>query len=127
MHFSIKGDSELISKGTHFFCLGCLCSRPITDMSLDIRYCLPCFEFLLKEAEPLQGRKKPDWVPEVTDNPTKTTDSQPDGQEGVSKISKPITTPPIPFLKHSRGRPKGGKSRTTKWRREQEAKQGVLL
>lgn len=65
-YFNTKRDNELIAAGTHFWCEACLVARPLDDQSPDPRYCLICYEFLLKEAALLllkQGR--PEWVPKT--------------------------------------------------------------
>lgn len=53
------------SKGNdyYFFCRACLIDKTEAEMSPDTRYCLGCYEFLLKEAEILGGTKRPAWIP----------------------------------------------------------------
>lgn len=46
-----------------FFCEACLVGKPMDDQSPDPRYCLECFEILVKEAEMLTGKRNPPWVP----------------------------------------------------------------
>ena len=73
--FDIHRDNELIAAGTHFWCETCLVARPLDDQSPDQRYCLNCYDFLLKEAEllsPKQGR--PEWIPQAGKPTQKTAD-----------------------------------------------------
>jgi hypothetical protein len=65
-YFDTKRDNQLIASGNYFWCEACLKARPLDDQSPDPRYCLGCYEFLLKEAillPPKQGRPK--WVPKA--------------------------------------------------------------
>ncbi len=46
-----------------FFCYTCLENTDRKELSPDSRYCRGCYDFLLKEAEMLPGRKRPAWIP----------------------------------------------------------------
>lgn len=78
--FSIRRDNELIRAGTHFWCETCVVARPLKEQSPDPRYCQGCYEFLLKEAELLGGRK-PTWAPK---------DSQPVTRRPPEPVGEPV-------------------------------------
>lgn len=61
-YFDIKRDIE-IEKAGGFFCEACLVGKPMDDQSPDPRYCLSCYELLIKEAELDSSRRKKDWYP----------------------------------------------------------------
>ena len=61
-YFDIKRDIE-IEKAGGFFCEACLVGRPLDDQSPDPRYCLGCFDFLLKEVETDSRQGKRTWYP----------------------------------------------------------------
>ena len=48
-----------------FFCYTCLENNDRKELSPDSRYCQGCYDFLLKEAEMLPGRKRPAWIPKA--------------------------------------------------------------
>lgn len=145
-YFSIKRDNEIIAAGD-FFCQACVVGKPLDDQSPDPRYCISCYEVLLKEAELLDPHHRPKWIPKqpridkkqpvgvagVTRN---GVDASPVSQNDVSKIPdsviSPVLTTPIQnkgIMKH-RGRPRkaGEVSRVTEWRRRKAAPvQGMLL
>lgn len=64
-YFDIKRDNQLIAAGTHFWCDGCLYSRPLKSRSVDPRYCMDCFSLLLHEASIIEERngKTAAWFP----------------------------------------------------------------
>lgn len=65
--FDIKRDNELINSGTHFWCETCLVAWPKDDQSPDPRYCLVCYDFLLKEVEMITSHaQKGAWIPRRT-------------------------------------------------------------
>lgn len=73
-YFDIKRDNELIAAGTHFWCEACLYARPVEIKSPDSRYCFRCYDFLLREANQMQGKRgRPAWVPKA---PTKSKSSK---------------------------------------------------
>ena len=129
-YFDSDRDRQIIDAGG-FFCEACLISKPIDDMSYDPRYCLGCYEFLLKEAKLLRPGKKPSWVPVV--DRTRRPVALPVKREVVTKIvdkgKLPLQTLQLGVMlqKHAGGRPKkeGEVTRMTEWRR-QKADQGVL-
>jgi len=47
--FDSKRDRELIAAGGFFWCEACLVARPVSEQSLDPRYCQGCWEFLEEE------------------------------------------------------------------------------
>lgn len=51
-----------------FFCHACLEDKPISEQSLDSRYCESCFQFLTNEAKMLSGGKRPAWMPKAPQN-----------------------------------------------------------
>lgn len=64
-YFNIKRDIE-IEKAGGFFCGACLVGKPATEQSSDPRYCLGCYDFLLKEAEMLPAKSgRPEWIPKA--------------------------------------------------------------
>ena len=128
-YFSALRDRVAVEAGG-CFCHACLTGKPSPEQSPDTRYCQQCFEFLLKEAALLDGRK-PSWIPR--DRAPDATESTPDNvsqrQKGVSKLIS-ISPEGHRILKQKRGRKKkiGTVSRVTNWRRRKEGKlQGVLL
>jgi hypothetical protein len=63
--FNIKQAIE-IEKAGGFWCEACLVSHPATEQSPDPRYCLGCYDFLLKEAEMLPAKSgRPEWIPKA--------------------------------------------------------------
>lgn len=66
-----------------FFCEACLMNKPLTEQSLDPRYCRPCCDFLTEEAK--LSSTKPDWVPKV---PKRTIELPP-------KVSQMPIPPPV--------------------------------
>ncbi len=64
--FDATRDAALIKAGTHFYCQGHLCARPIEEQSADPRYCRSCCDFLLQEAELAGGHyRKAAWMPKI--------------------------------------------------------------
>ena len=61
-YLASKRDRDIIDAGG-FYCAACLIGKPLDDISPDPRYCLGCYEFLLKEAEMVHPSRKPPWVP----------------------------------------------------------------
>ena len=62
-YFDTERVNELIAAGSHFWCNACLGAVPLDDQSPDPRYCLGCYEFLLKEAKRLNPGKRSKWIP----------------------------------------------------------------
>ena len=46
--FDIKEDVKISNNGG-FFCQACICGRPLTQRSKDLRYCLGCYDILKGE------------------------------------------------------------------------------
>ncbi len=57
-----KHDNAIV-EASGFFCHACVVDKPVSEQSPDSRYCLGCYDFLLKEAEILSPGKHPKWVP----------------------------------------------------------------
>jgi hypothetical protein len=60
---TIKNEYQSIQVGSHFWCQTHLSAIPVSDRSLDPRYCKECFEFLMREASLLPTSKRPAWRP----------------------------------------------------------------
>ncbi len=140
-YFDIRRENKLIAAGTHFWCEGHLSATPVDDMSQDSRCCLDCYAVLKAETEMLPIRRE-SLMPGVVEKTTKVnisretapaaTQTTPARQEVVAKIKQhgnpPITEKQV-VLQHPGGRPRkqGEVHRATKWRRQKEAVQGVLV
>ena len=61
-YFSIRRDNEITRTGG-FMCYGCLLGKQTDEQSSDPRYCQICYDVLLNEAELLDPRSHPKWVP----------------------------------------------------------------
>ena len=61
-YFDIKRDIEIERKGG-FFCQACIVGKPAKEISPDPRYCLGCYELLVKEAEKDTSRRVAEWKP----------------------------------------------------------------
>lgn len=80
-YFSTERDRE-IEKAGGFWCHTCLVSHLAREQSPDPRYCMGCYEFLLKEAEMLPSTKRPAWLPK----PQKAGEKQYQVSEDVVSI-----------------------------------------
>ncbi len=90
-YFDIKRDMQFSC-----FCEGCLVGKTANEQSLDPRYCQSCYEILLKEAELLDGRRRPAWIPKDSQATTRTL-QKPSLKpvEGRQKCPKAVPAPQI--------------------------------
>jgi len=98
-YFNIKRDNELIAAGTHFWCEACVVARPLGNQSPDPRYCLHCYEVLVKEAAMLKDAgswRRPGWLPVTCSNAKrgakKTGDTQSPIPRNMSTLKDEIIT-----------------------------------
>ena len=56
--FAIKRDIELIEAGTHFFCLGHLEARPLTELSDNPKYCRSCYQSIKADRQQMSPPAK---------------------------------------------------------------------
>lgn len=73
---------KAIIEGGGFFCEACCIGKPSGEQSPDERYCLACYEFLLKEAELDTSRRTASWKPVI---PHKQGDKKVKGAAQVSE------------------------------------------
>lgn len=114
-YFDIQRDHEIIAAGG-FLCGACLVGKPANAQSSDPQYCQDCYDVLHNDELPLA-----EIVPDAFEqNHTKAVH--------VSNISGKGNTREKQNMKQ-RGRPRKQDklSRTTRWRRTKEERQGILL
>ena len=98
-YFDIKRDKETINAGG-FKCHACLVGKPAREKSLDERYCLNCYTFLVKEATLLPQGKRPAWIPRQPETmvPTaqkvaQTSHNKPEGCNTGRTMSATVISP----------------------------------
>ena len=125
-YFSATRDRKVIDGGG-FFCLACLVGKLASEQSPDPRYCLNCYEVLVKEAELAPAKIKRTWQPV----PGRVEALQ-DKEEVVTKPTTKGIAPvkdiqEVLLQKNKGGRPRKleGESvtRMTEWRRQKKEKQ----
>ena len=88
-----------------FYCQTHAADLPVEEQSDDPRYCLSCYNFLVKETRMLEERgttKRPEWIPNPLPEALRTSLQQTrDTGKGVTKaitlisgMSQPVTTTP---------------------------------
>lgn len=82
-YFDIENDKAIINDGG-FFCQACLIGKTQMENSPDPRYCLTCYDFLLKEADMDTSRRNSDWKPIISPEDTAHI---PDHVRGIMSIS----------------------------------------
>ena len=88
--FDAARDKELIKAGSHFYCLGHLCARPLEERSTDPLYCRSCCDFMLQEVE-LEGghHRKAGWMPKIDGAGVKASAPIPLDGGGIMSTLKP--------------------------------------
>jgi hypothetical protein len=65
----VYGKEKKNMSNEEFWCRTHLTYRPKSERSPDARYCQACYDFLTKEAEMLDSKRRPDWIPDPVKYP----------------------------------------------------------